>query len=266
MAKAKQNINLEEKPNFKVPNLERGLQVLEYLIGLESGVSLNVLAKELCFPVNSLSRIMNALKYYGYVDRDAGTKAYSLSHKMFSMGFSSSNAKNLMENSLDVMRALRDEVGETVVISIIDEGEGLVLEQVQGRHAFRFVCDPGTKQAIHCSASCKAILAFTPEDRFLPILDSIKYPKLTDTTITSKKAFLAELEEVRRNGYGLDRAEAIDGVHCVAAPILDRTGCAVAAVTVTGPSNRMTLESMDATGVTVRNHTLEISKRMGYLA
>lgn len=258
-------IEITEKPNFQVPNLERGLQVLEYLVENEASITLNVLAKKLGFPVNSLLRVMNALEYYGYVQRDVSTKEYTLSRKMFSMGYSSPSVNNLMENSLDVMRNLRDDIGETVVVSIIDGNEGLVLEQVQGRHPFRFVCDPGTRQALHCSASCKAILAFMPEAELDGIVSGILFARFTDTTIISKEDFLKELSSVRRLGYALDRAEAIEGVHCVASPVLDRRGNAVAAITITGPANRITLQGMSRIGETVKNYALKISERMGYI-
>lgn len=254
-----------ETPNFKVPNLERGLQILEYLVTCDSAVALNALARDLAIPGNSAARIMNALEYYGYVLRDPATKKYALTRKMLTMSHGSSDCKSLLEDSLDVMRELRDEVGETVVISILDQHQGLVLDQIPGLHSFRFVVDPGTRQAPHSSASTKAILAFLPEEQCRQLLSQIKYPRLTGSTITSRKAFEKELAAVRSCGYALDRGEAIDGVHCAAAPILDHRGRAEAAITVTGPSSRMSLKSLARTGRLIKTFADRVSRKRGFL-
>lgn len=254
-----------DKPDFKVPNLERGLQILEYLVEINTSVALNSLSKDLDIPANSAGRIMSALEFYGYVQRDPATKKYALTHKMLAMTYNGASTRSLLEDSLDVMRDLRDVVEETVVISILEKNEGLVLEQIPGVHLFRFVVEPGTRQEPHSSASTKAILAFMPEGKRRAVLAKMDYPKHTAATITSPKEFLKELEEVRHKGYALDRAEAIDGVHCVAAPVLNHHGEAEAAVTITGPSNRMPLKSLDETGEQVKGFVERISERRGYL-
>lgn len=252
-----------EKPNFKVPNLERGLQILEYLVQQDEELSQREIALTLGYPVNSVMRILNALEYHGYLYRNSANKKYSLSNKLITMARSSAHQQTLMEASLDLMRGLRDEIGETVVISIIDGMEGLILEQVQGTHAFRFVCDPGTRQRIHCSASCKSILAFMPDAECGQIIDQMRFEKLTDTTITTPEAFRTELGAVRKKGYALDRAEAIEGVYCVAAPLRDHTGRAIAAITTTGPSNRMQRSDLPRLGEMVKAYAARISCRLG---
>lgn len=257
-------MSVEEKPNFKVPNLERALQILEFMVKQDDELSQREIALTLEYPVNSVMRILNALEYYGYLHRNTADKKYSLSNKLSSMARSSARQHTLMEASLDIMRELRDEIGETVVISIIDGNEGLILEQIQGIHPFRFVCDPGTRQTIHCSASCKAIMAFMPEKDRERIIDQIRFEKLTPTTLTSPKAFREELVEVMRTGYAVDRAEDIEGVYCVAAPIQDPSGTAVAAITMTGPSNRVKLDDLPRIGEIIKAHTARISSRLGF--
>jgi IclR family acetate operon transcriptional repressor len=254
---------LKEK-TFQVPNLERGLQILNYLTGCEQEVSISGISREMGFPLNSVMRIMNALGHYGYVLRNPETKGYQLSNKMMTMSAGRASQKNLMEQSLDVMRQLRDETGETVVISVMDQDAGLVLEQVQGLHPFRFVCDPGTRQATHASSSTKAILAFMDDAERNAVLGRIEFPHLTDASITSLQRFRKELVMVAEKGYALDRAEALEGVHCVGAPVLDALGRPVAAITVTGPAYRLKTEDLDGIGKIVREHAGVVSRRLGY--
>lgn len=248
--------------NFQVPALERGLEILETLRHHSEGLGINEAARELDIPVNSAFRILNTLLQFGYVQRDAKSKKFTLSTKLFSIACDHASETTLIEAALPIMRELRNALKETVVISVLSGQQGIVLEQVPGLHPFRFVCDPGTRQATHASASTKAILAFLPADERDVVLNGLPMPRLTEHTITTRQAFLQELRQVKKDGYALDRAEALEGVFCVAAPIFDRQGHPVAAITVTGPGTRMHLELLPELGQKVQEHTRRISENL----
>lgn len=247
-----------------VPILDRALQVLDHLRQSPTGSSLSDIARSLAFPKNTVYRILNTLCAHDYVRRDEATLLFTLSRKMATVAYASAQDRSLMENSLDVMRRLRDATGETVVISILDRGEGLVLEQVQSLHSFRFVCDPGTRQLLYASASTKAILAMLPERECRAALKGVEFRRLTPATITSRSQFESALTQVRLEGYAVDRGEGLDGVHCVAAPILNHQGFPVAALTITGPADRIPAGEFPRLGNLVKEHAAEISRRLGF--
>jgi DNA-binding IclR family transcriptional regulator len=95
------------------------------------------------------------------------------------------------------------------------------------------------------------------------VLKSLKLTRHTENTITTLPALRKELAEVRRLGYGVDRAEELDGCHCVGAPVLDSHHYPVATIWVTGPSNRMPLSEFPAVGRVVKEHAGRISSRLG---
>lgn len=247
-----------------VPILDRSLRVLEHLRHCPAGQTLSEIARALGFPKNTVYRILNTFCAHEYVRREDATLRYTLSRKMATLAYDSAQDRSLMESALDVMRRLRDATRETVVISILDRGEGLVLEQVQSLHPFRFVCDPGTRQTIYTSASTKAMLAFLPAHERAVALEGVTFQRLTANTITSREEFAATLDEVRERGYGVDFAEALDGVHCVAAPIFNHQGFPVAALTITGPAERLPAADFARLGATAAVHAAQISRRLGY--
>jgi DNA-binding IclR family transcriptional regulator len=198
------------------------------------------------------------------VRRDEATLRFTLSRKLATVAYDSAQERTLLENSLDVMRRLRDATRETVVISILDSGQGLVLEQVQSLHPFRFVCDPGTRQVVYASASTKAILALLPERERQAALAGVTFQRLTAKTLTGRRRFADALAQVQRDGYAVDRGEAFDGVHCVAAPILNHQGFPVAALTITGPADRIPAADFARLGQLVQQHAREISRRLGF--
>lgn len=231
-----------------VPILERALGLLEFLSRCPQGVALSQIARALSMPKNTAYRVLNTLCAHGYVSRNEAEVTYRLTRKLAALVYTGAQEGGLLARALEPMRRLRDRVKETVVISILDGVEGIVLDQVPGLHPFRFVCDPGTRQPLHASASTKAILASLPSDRLEAALAGARYPRLTARTLTTARLFRRELDATRKRGYGIDCGEALHGVHCVAAPVFDRQGLPVAAVTVTGPDERLPEGDFEAIG------------------
>jgi DNA-binding IclR family transcriptional regulator len=245
-----------------VPILERTLGVLEHLSRCPAGVALSEIARALAIPKNTTYRMLNTLCARGYVFRNEAELTYRLTRKLATLVYSSAQDGSLIENALGPMRALRDRVRETVVLSILDGAEGIVLEQVPGLHPFRFVCDPGTRQPLHASAPTKVLLAFLPEAEREARLKGVGFPRFTENTLTGAAAFRKELSATRARGYGIDRAEALHGVHCVAAPVLDRQRRPVAAITVTGPDERLRKQDFTRVGEWVKACAREVSERI----
>ena len=245
-----------------VPILERTLGLLEFLSQCPSGVALSDIARALKVPKNTTYRMLNTLCAHGYVARNEAELTYRLTRKLGTLVYTSAQDKGLLESALAPMRALRNQARETVVLSILDKQEGIVLEQVPGLHPFRFVCDPGTRQPLHASASTKAILAFLDAEERKSAVANMAFARLTERTITTAAAFRRELDATRARGFGIDRAEALRGVHCVAAPVFDRQRQPVAAITVTGPADRLREEDFKMVGAWAMACALTISEQL----
>ncbi|HOZ47178.1 MAG TPA: IclR family transcriptional regulator [Candidatus Hydrogenedentes bacterium] len=248
----------------KVPILDRALILMEHLLDHPRGLGMSEIANQLGFPKNSVYRILATLEKRGYVNRESDSKRYVLSRKLFSMAYSEPEEKSLMENAVDAMRDLRDEVKETVLITVLSGEESLVLEQMPGLYPFRFVVEPGTRLSIHASSHGKVMLAYLDERDREAMLDRLEWTRFTERTITTKEAMRAELGRIRTRGYSLDLAEGGEGVRCVSAPILNRQGVAVAALTTTGPAFRMPDRQLGEMGRCVKAHADRISMRLGY--
>lgn len=256
----------KRKPGEVAPALARGLAALEYLRGRSNGESLSDIAAALRFPKNSVLRLLNTLEDFGYVEREPDTLRYRITRQLATLFMDSARDRTLMEAALPAMRRLRDEVNETVLISIIERRAGIVLDQVQSTHAFRFVCEPGTFEDLHSSASTKAILAFLPPDERDALLAGHAFRRYTDRTITRRTAYDRELAETAARGYATDRGEQGEGVCCAAAPVFDRTGSVIASITVTGPAERFCVRGFEAMGRSVTACALSVSALLGHVA
>ena len=146
--------------NYKVPNLEKGIAVLEYLSLRSAGETLQDIKSALDISQTTAYRILNTLVRLEYLNFSEDTKRYKLSRKLLTLGFRSLNEHNLLETVLPHLRDLRDQVKETACFGVLGDEKGIFIEQAQGHHTFRFVLSPGKPFELHCSAPGKAIMAY----------------------------------------------------------------------------------------------------------
>jgi DNA-binding IclR family transcriptional regulator len=164
------------------------------------------------------------------------------------------------------MCALRDETNITVQLGILaEDGTGLLLETAESRHPIRFVAEKGVRVTdIHAGAGWKSILAFLPETERARRLDRISYRRITSTTLTSRAALEKALAKVRTCGYAVDDAEMVEGLHCVAAPIFDRTGYPVGTLSLSAPAEQLPQKDFKRRAASVRVAAAAVSAKLGW--
>jgi IclR family acetate operon transcriptional repressor len=254
----------QKSKRYIVPILERALIILEALAKAPRGMGISELSRELGMPKNSVFRILTTLYSSGYLQRDHEGRIYSLSRKILALGYEALDDLSLVDKSLDVMRDLRDETGETVLLGTLAGDHGVVLELVPSSQPIKFLVDVGARFPLHTAAPAKAMLAFLPERDLEAQVKRIVFRKFTASTITSQAPFRRLLEEVRESGVAFDREEEMESLHCVAAPIFDHRGYPVAALWITGPSYRFREEDFPRLGRKVRQAAERVSARFGH--
>lgn len=248
---------------YTIPNLERGLKIMEHLLDYPEGLQQSEIAAHLGYAKSSIFRVTMTLIEFGYLERGAD-KSLRLTRKLLAMGSRALEEKDLMATSIDTLKKLRDAVQETVLIGALVDGALIVLGQVLGSHPFKFSVDIGTRLPLHTAAPAKAILAFLPEAERLELIKGIKFTRYTPNTITSSRAYQKELEQIAQSGFALDNGEQLTGIHCVAAPVFNRFGYPIAGVWTTGPADRLPQPDLPLIGAKLIEHTRIISARLGH--
>lgn len=250
--------------NYKVPNLEKGIAVLEYLSLHPKGKSLQEIKSALDISQTTAYRILNTLVRLDYLLYNEESKRYKLSMKILNLGFRSLNEHNLLETVIPRLRDLRDKVKETACFGVLGDEKGIFIEQAQGDHAFRFVLSPGKPFELHCSAPGKAIMAYLPNTTRNRYLSYMKFTRYNAHTITSVEQYLEELENVRKLGYALDSEEELSGVICIGAPIFNFTGYPCGAIWISGPKDRLPKPVIKSSAECIKNIAGQISLELGY--
>lgn len=251
--------------NYKVPNLEKGLAVLDYLSLSINGKTLQEIKDDLDISQTTAYRILNAMTRLDYLIYNEDTKRYKLSRKLLTLGFRALNEHQLLETVLPHLRELRDEVKETACFGVLGETKGIFIEQAQGSYAFSFKLSPGKPFELHCSAPGKAIMAYLPNSVRNRYLECMEFQRFNENTIVSKEEYLDELEKVLKKGYSMDNEEELSGVICIGAPIFNYNGYPCGAIWISGPKGRLTESIIHSDAEIIKETAMRISTELGYI-
>ncbi len=139
----------------------------------------------------------------------------------------------------DALKELRDRTGETTQLLAMSEGKALILEQCVSDQAIKVSGTVGMRVPCYSCAPGKSILANIPEEELDQYLGMVTLKSFTPRTLATRELLLGDLEKVRSKGYAVDEAEGLEGIHCVAAVILDDYRYPIAAVTTIAPAFRL---------------------------
>jgi DNA-binding IclR family transcriptional regulator len=223
----------------QAPALQRGLAVLEFLAGREEGATLSEISAALGLSPASSFRLTGVLEDSGYVLREETSRRFRLSRKLLRLGQPQHEGRSLVECCLPAMREVLAQTGETVQLCCLAEHECVMIEQLPSTHPFKYIVDLGSRPPIHCCAPGKAMLAYLPEPALSATLAATTFTLHTTRTLTTAEALVESFGKIRERGFAVDQGEHFEGIHCVAAPLLDRHGHPVAAITIAGPSTRI---------------------------
>jgi len=254
----------KEDARYSAPSLERGLAILEYLAHHPDGKGQLEIAQALKCPVSSVFRLTLTLEALGYLERDPETKVFRHTQKMLMLGQQALSETDLIGCCMPVMRELRDELEDTILLGVLNGPEIIVLEQALGSHLFRFSVNAGHRIRAYCSAPGKAIIAYLPEKRREQVISQTEFVRFNAHTIVTPEGFRKELQKVLKTGYAIDNGEEYAGIYCVGAPVFDRSGYPIASVWITGPGTRVKPEMIPGIGEKIRGGAVKISRRMGW--
>lgn len=200
------------------------------------------LARQLGLSTSSTHRLLRTLESEHLVEHDPATSKYRLGLAIYDLAAAMSKGYGLSEALLPPMTMLRNLTGETVQVAVLDGRQVVYVERLDSPHTLRLFLEIGRRNWAHCTSTGKTLLAFLPRAQLDQLLRGWDLPALTPHTVTDQELLRKELAEVRHRGFGHNNSESEVGVTSLGAPIRDRSGQVVAAMSVAGPTTRMSPE------------------------
>lgn len=218
--------------------LDRALEVLK-IVAQGNGMSLTEIAATGDQSPATVYRILITLRKHAMVDFEEASQLWHVGTGAFRIGSSFLRRTRLLEQSRPVMERLMIETGETANLAIIDHGEVIFISQIETHEPIRAFFRPGTRGPVHASGIGKAILAYQSLEQLKLVTGKDRLNSYTPNTITEEKALARELGRIKKLGWAVDDEERTPGMRCIAAPIFNQFGEAIAGISISGPSVRL---------------------------
>ncbi len=200
-------------------------------------MSLAELSKASGLNKTTTHRLLSALQSEGLIERNSLTAGYYLGAGLMALGVQALASNDLRRRVRPLLRSLANDTGETATLEVPIEYTMLILDEVTGRHVVGAAGNVGTRWPLHATSTGKAVLAFDEHglERLSEPLEAI-----TSKTLVSKDSFQPELIDIRRRGYAVTIDELEDGFTAVATVIRDSLGDVQGALSICGPTQRLT--------------------------
>jgi len=214
----------------------KAMTVLELLARSGGPMRLSVIAEQLGLQKSNVHRLLATLTDLGYVSQEPETSRYMLTLRIWELGAAIILAHPAKRAAGPYMQALHRATAETVSLTVLDGDDVLYLDKILAPRPLRFTTQPGSRAPAALTASGKAMLALEADPRAV-VERSVKAAS-PDNTIDPDKV-MAELTQIRAKGYAITHSSWTPGIVSVGAPIIGRDGRAAAALTVSGPTERL---------------------------
>jgi len=254
----------KEKPNYPIKVLDKSLSVLELLLQQGSAMNMIELSEKLGLYPSNIHRILDTLKYRGYVEQDPHTQKYQLGLKVLELGMAKFRQMDMIREATPYLKDLVNQCNETVHLGVLEGEEVLYLAKEESYQTIRMISYVGKRAPLHCTSLGKVLLAYLSAEERKKILGEKVLPRLTENTITDKRELEKELDKVKEQGFALDREENEKDVRCVAVPIRNYQGEVIAALSISSPIFRLDKNRQNDLKKALIETSKKISKRLGY--
>jgi IclR family transcriptional regulator, KDG regulon repressor len=246
-----------------IASVQNAINILNLFDSNCSELSNSEIAKLLHMNTATVAGLVFTLKKTRYLDQNPENRKYRLGFKIVDRASVLLNHLDLRKISAPYLEELRDWCGESVNLAILDLDKVVYIERMFGHHNLGIRTELGKRAPIHSTALGKALLSYLPDQELNTILIDYQFTPLTPYTITDKQKFLDELENTRKRGFSLDDQENEIGGRCIGVTIYDHHNYPIAAISISAPIQRLSMEQVPELGHKLRLTAKSISQNMG---
>lgn len=247
-----------------VKSVHLAFEVLEAVAFEPGEIGVSELAHKLQTTKGTVFRHLQTLVERGYLIQNASTQRYRIGARAYLIGRAAAERVDIIVASQDVMRSLRDETGETVVVSSFSNRGNIVMNTLIGRSSLEIGVRVGSTLELHATAQGKAVLAFDNQG-LLKQLRRRGLARLTPHTLTDIDDLERQLEEVRAKGYAVAAEEMLLGISALAAPVMDGSGKTVGSIAIVGSIQNIGREPKPEQIEAVLRAAQRVSWNLGYV-
>ena len=257
----------EENNNQQIEPVSSVMKVFAILNALAEKKASGVteLSQKVMTSKSTVYRFLQTMKMLGVVSQEGDDDRYSLTLKLFETGAKALEHVDLVSLTEPHMTRIGELTKEALHLGIRDHDSIMYIYKVDAQYNLRMQSRIGGRNPLYSTAIGKVLLAERPESYIREIFKDIEFVPSTAKTHRSIDSLLAELEEVKKQGYGMDNEEQEEGLRCIAAPIYDRLGNVVAGLSLSFPTLRYTEEKFETYTSLLKEAAAQVSEKLGYV-
>jgi len=239
----------------------RAIRLLDLLVS-EGPLRFAEIEERTALPKATLHRMLNELVDERFVLVDERALTYNAGYRILEMAnrvWTRSDIRMLARDQLLALSALS---GETVQIAVHADTHAVVIDHVESSQSVRLSISVGNKSPVYCSGTGKVLLAWCDAKRQESIISRISFVRYTPNTVTNLPELRADLAQISKRGYALDLEENFAGTNCIAAPIVDHAGQAIAGISITAPTFRISVDELVQWKEPLIAAAAEVSRRL----
>lgn len=255
-----------EKESKTIGSVEKAIRILELVAASEHGLGATEIGAALGCGASAAYHLLNTLRHGDLLQQDPRTKKYSIGVGLFRLSALAQRQNTLVLAAQPILEELSRACAETSNLVVLQGQETVYVAQSESNNMVKMFTQLGARVPWYCTGGGKVILAYLPQQTQQTTLLETKYVRFTEHTLTRRGDLARELAEIRASGCGFDREEREEGVTCIAAPVFNASGEPVAAMSVSGPTYRVTHKGIEQLVGRVRASAASLSARLGYQA
>ncbi len=257
---------MNEVNNTKtIGSVIKAVEVLKELSRSDGGLGVTEISNNLNYGVSATYHLLNTLKRCNIIEQDKKTKKYRIGFELFRISSVAKNQNNLANIAQPRLDELKESVDETSNLVVLDDNFIVYIAQSESTNLLKMFTQLGAKVPFYCTGGGKVILAYQSENVQKYTISKTTFNKYTKNTLATTEELINEFKIIRIQGYALDNEERELGVTCIAAPVFDCYGEAIAAISISGPSSRLNGKGIKNLIHHVMNASDNLSFDLGYV-
>lgn len=248
----------------QIQSIARAVSILDHLAGNGNEDSLSNISRTIGLSKSTTYSIIATLEQLGLIQQDQVSARYSLGMKLFELGQVVHSSMDLRKIAVPLLQDLVAKYGETAHLGVLSQGEVVYIDKVNSPHSIGISSQIGGRNPAHCTGVGKMLISALTAAEVEKIIAEKGLKKFTEKTITNSDGLQQHLHKIREQGYAVDDEEIESGLRCVAAPVRNHRREVVAAISLSGPTQRMDTEKLAqiVSGVVATANI--ISAQLGY--
>jgi DNA-binding IclR family transcriptional regulator len=244
-------------------SVRRALDIFELMLQRAEPITVAQIVTELSIPKSTAYELVRTLSEGDYLSPSGRGSGLFLGRKLFELGMAYRGHVDLLKDGSRIAEQLRDETGETVQLSVLDNELMMVLLKEEGVRALRIISQVGSRVPVNWAAAGRLLVSDMDDKALTALLTATVRPSPTGRAATDVKKLITQIRKFRRQGYATEINETNEHAGCVAAPVIDAAGHCVAALSVVAPEQRLSKPNRDYLIERVMNAAEKLSRRLG---